>query len=74
MTKCDTERDWRNTGGFDGRRSGFDRLGQIKRLKKTGRADSLIGYITLAHRATLVTRNDDHFRQIPVLKIENWVD
>jgi tRNA(fMet)-specific endonuclease VapC len=52
----------------------FDRLRQIKRLKKTGRADLLIGCITLAHRATLVTRNDDHFRQIPGLKIENWVD
>jgi tRNA(fMet)-specific endonuclease VapC len=52
----------------------FDRLRQIKRLKKLGRADLLIGYITLAHRATLVTRNDDHFRQIPGLKIENWVD
>jgi tRNA(fMet)-specific endonuclease VapC len=52
----------------------FDRLRQTKRLKKTGRADLLIGCITLAHRATLVTRNDDHFRQIPGLKIENWVD
>ena len=52
----------------------FDRLRQIKRLKKTGRADLLIGCITLAHRATLVTRNYEHFRQIPGLKIENWVD
>jgi len=52
----------------------FDRLRQIKRLKKTGRADLLIGCITLAHGATLVTRNYDHFRQIPGLKIENWVD
>jgi tRNA(fMet)-specific endonuclease VapC len=52
----------------------FDRLRQIKTLKKTGRADLLIGCITLAHRATLVTRNDDDFRQIPGLKIENWVD
>jgi predicted nucleic acid-binding protein len=52
----------------------FDRLRQIRRLKKIGRADLLIGCITLAHRATLVTRNDDHFRHIPGLKIENWVD
>ena len=49
-------------------------LRQIKRLKKTGRADLLIGCIALAHRATVVTRNYDHFRQIPGLKIENWVD
>jgi tRNA(fMet)-specific endonuclease VapC len=52
----------------------FDRLRQIKRLKKTGRADLLIGCITLAHGATLVTRNHDHFRHIPGLRIENWVD
>ena len=52
----------------------FDLLRQMKRLKKTGRADLLIGCITLAHRATLVTRNGDHFRLIPGLKIENWVD
>ncbi len=52
----------------------FDRLRQMKMLKKIGRADLLIGCITLAHRATLVTRNHDDFRQIPGLKIENWVD
>ena len=52
----------------------FDRLRQMKRLKKIGRADLLIGCITLAHRARLVTRNDHHFRQIPGLKVENWVD
>ncbi len=43
----------------------FDRLRQIKRLKKIGRADLLIGCITLAHGATLVTRNNDHFRRYP---------
>jgi predicted nucleic acid-binding protein len=47
----------------------FDRHRQIGKLKKTGRADLLIGCIVLAHRATLVTRNFDHG-----LKIENWVD
>jgi phosphopantetheine adenylyltransferase len=30
--------------------------------------------ITLANRATLVTRNLRHFKQIPGLKLENWVD
>ncbi len=52
----------------------FDRLRQIRGLKKAGRADLVIGCIALAHRATLVTRNSDHFRQIPGLKIENCVD
>jgi tRNA(fMet)-specific endonuclease VapC len=52
----------------------FDRLRPIKRLRKTGRADLLIGCIALAQGATLVTRNYDHFRLIPGLKIENWVD
>ena len=52
----------------------FDRINLVKRLRRTGRADLLIGCIALAHQATLVTRNHDHFRQIPGLKIENWVD
>ena len=52
----------------------FDRFRPIKGCKKIGRADLLIGCIALAHRATLVTRNIDHFRKIPGLKIENWVD
>ena len=34
----------------------------------------LIASITLARRATLVTRNLRHFRQIPELKTVNWVD
>lgn len=52
----------------------FDRLRQIKNLKRIGRADLLIASITLAHRATLVTRNLRHFRQIPGLNLENWAD
>jgi tRNA(fMet)-specific endonuclease VapC len=52
----------------------FDRLKQIKRLRRIGRADLLIGCIALAHGATLVTRNYEHFREMPGLKTENWVD
>jgi len=52
----------------------FDRLREIKKLKKIGRADLLIASISLAHNATLVTRNLKHFRQIPRLLIENWAD
>ena len=52
----------------------FDRLCQDKKLKKIGRADLLIASIALAHRATLVTRNLRHFREISGLPLENWVD
>jgi tRNA(fMet)-specific endonuclease VapC len=43
----------------------FDRLRATPKLRKIGRADLLIASITLANRATLVTRNLRHFRQIP---------
>lgn len=49
-------------------------LMQISKLRKIGRADLLIASIALANNATLVTRNLKHFRQIPKLKLENWVD
>ena len=51
---------------FDARSAAeFDRLRQVKNLKRIGRADLLIASIALAHRATLVTRNLSHFRQVP---------
>ena len=52
----------------------FDRLRRVSNFRKIGRADLLIASITLANRATLVTRNLRHFKQIPGLKLENWVD
>jgi tRNA(fMet)-specific endonuclease VapC len=52
----------------------FDRLRKDKKLKKVGRADLLIAAIALANRATLVTRNLRHFRQVPGLQLENWAD
>lgn len=52
----------------------FDRLRQMRNLKKIGRADIMIASIALAHRATLVTRNLRHFRQFPGLILENWLD
>jgi tRNA(fMet)-specific endonuclease VapC len=52
----------------------FDRLRPNKKLKKIGRADLLIACIALANRATLVTRNLKHFRLVPGLRVENWVD
>jgi tRNA(fMet)-specific endonuclease VapC len=52
----------------------FDRLRQNKKLKKIGRSDLLIASITLAKRATLVSRNLKDFRQVPGLQVENWAD
>jgi tRNA(fMet)-specific endonuclease VapC len=54
--------------------SEFDKLREVSKFRKIGRADLLIASITLANRATLVTRNLRHFKQIPGLKLENWVD
>ncbi len=52
----------------------FDQLRQHKKLKKIGRGDLLIAAITRANQATLVTRNQKDFRQVPGLRIENWAD
>jgi len=52
----------------------FDRLRATRSLRKIGRADCLIASIVLANRAILVTRNVKHFRQIPSVRVENWVD
>ncbi len=50
----------------------FERLLRNKKLKKIGWGDLLIASITLAHNATLVTRNLRDFQQVPGLKTENW--
>ena len=52
----------------------FDKLRLNKKVKKIGRADLLIASIALAHNATVVTRNLQHFKRIPGLKVENWMD
>ncbi len=52
----------------------FESLHQTKGLKKLGRADLLIASIALARDATLISRNVKHFRLMPRLRIENWVD
>ena len=52
----------------------FDQLRSQKKLLKIGRSDLLIASIVLANRATLVTRNVGHFRQVPGLRLENWAD
>ena len=52
----------------------FEKLLRSKKLKSIGRGDLLIAAISLANRATLVTRNQKDFRKVPGLRIENWVD
>ena len=52
----------------------FDRLRNVKGLRKIGRADLLVASIALAHRATLVTRNLRHFDQVPRLRVVNWIN
>ena len=42
--------------------------------KQIGRGDLLIAALTLANRATLVTRNEKGFRKVPGLRIENWAE
>lgn len=58
----------------DGAVRDFENLQKQKALKKIGHADLLVASVALANRATLVTRNLRHFRQIPNLDLENWVD
>lgn len=52
----------------------FEQLRVASNTRALGRADLLIASIALTHRATLVTRNLRHFRRVPGLSFENWVD
>jgi tRNA(fMet)-specific endonuclease VapC len=58
----------------EGAAAQFDRLRAVKGYRKIGHADLLIASIVLAHRATLVTRNVRHFRQIYGITVVNWID
>jgi tRNA(fMet)-specific endonuclease VapC len=75
LDQIEQELDGWNVVGVDGAAATeFDRLRQVKNLKRIGRADLLIASIALAQRATLVSRNLRHFRQISGLTLENWAD
>jgi tRNA(fMet)-specific endonuclease VapC len=52
----------------------FDRLLGIKGLRRIDRGDLLIAAITLANKATLVTRNFKHYQKVPGLLLDNWAD
>jgi tRNA(fMet)-specific endonuclease VapC len=54
--------------------SEFDRLRKLRGVQKIGHVDLMLASVALARDATLVTRNLRHFRQIPGVKLENWVD
>jgi tRNA(fMet)-specific endonuclease VapC len=54
--------------------SELERLMKFKSVKNIGHVDLLVASVALANRATLVTRNLRHFRQVPRLVLENWVD
>ena len=52
----------------------FGRLRKLRNLRKIGRADLLIACIALAQGALLATRNVKDFKEVPGLRVENWVD
>jgi tRNA(fMet)-specific endonuclease VapC len=52
----------------------FERLIGTRGLRRLGRGDLLIASVSLARRATLVTRNLKDFGKVPGLRIENWAD
>ena len=52
-----------------------DRFWNLRRTGlRIGTQDLKIAAITLAHDATLLTRNTADFAQVPGLKFENWLD
>ena len=44
-----------------------------RRGQPIGDADILIAASALVHELTLVTNNEDHFRRIPGVVVENWL-
>lgn len=50
----------------------FDSLLKLKKLGRRNRSDLLIASVALAHHATLVTANTQHFANIPGLTVEDW--
>jgi predicted nucleic acid-binding protein len=52
----------------------FERLLKHTKAKKMKRGDMLIASIALANDALLVTRNVNDFKDVPGLRMENWVD
>jgi len=52
----------------------FEKLLKGKKTKKMRRNDMLIACIALAHKAPLVTRNVNDYKDVPGLRVENWAD
>jgi tRNA(fMet)-specific endonuclease VapC len=57
-------------------RAAADRFDEVKRIKQgtMGVMDMRIAAIALVHGATVLTANIGHFRQVPGLNAENWLD
>lgn len=55
------------------RRYGETRALLESRGRPMGQADLMIASIALTHGLTLVTGNIRHFRQVPSLDVENWL-
>lgn len=54
-------------------RQSADQFQELRKQKiRIGTMDLKIAAISLVHRATLVTRNLSHFRQVPGLQVEDW--
>lgn len=58
---------------FDQEAAGLFRQFQKQRIR-IGTMDLKIACITIAHEATLLTRNTVDFAQVPGLRFENWLD
>ncbi len=52
----------------------FERLRKGKKTKNMRRGDMLIACVALAHKALLVTRNVDDYKDVSGLRVENWAD
>jgi tRNA(fMet)-specific endonuclease VapC len=44
------------------------------RIRRIGTMDLKIASIAISHEALLLSRNLQHFAQVPGLKVENWLD
>ena len=67
--------DERSRDRFSGMKDAVSTLARIRLQNvRIGTQDLRIAAITLAHDATLLTRNGVDFAKVPELRFENWLD